>query len=177
VIEIKDARAEDKPKPKPRAPSSTRIRQPRPDPEPQPMNRSQAIQGLFGAIALPLAVVQPADAAAIALHSEPIGDAVAETAANDPRFAALVDRLVHAGPYAALLGAVAPLVLQLMANHGYAPIGLLGTMSKDDLMGAVMVGLPDVPPPDADDTGPIPPDAYQAPAPVPTMAGNGGKPE
>lgn len=144
MIDIKEARTADaKPKP-PRAapkPRSTRIRQPRPDPEPQPQNRSQAIQGLFGAIAMPLMVVAPADAAAIALHAEPIGEAVAEVSANDPRFAAIIDRLVHAGPYAALLSAVAPLALQLAANHGYAPVGLLGTMGKEQLIAAVTTNL------------------------------------
>jgi hypothetical protein len=129
-----------KPKPAPR-PRVT----PKPEPEPQPLNRQQGVLGLFQGIAMPLAFAAPADAAAIVIHAEPISHAAAEAAANDPRFAALLDRVLALGPYGALLGAVMPLALQLLANHGYVPenfVKPLGLSTKDELMTAMMAMQP-----------------------------------
>jgi hypothetical protein len=141
MVEIRDAvRSADK-RPPTRAtkPPGTARRQPSADPEPQPQNRSQAVQGIFQSIAFPLVFVYPADAAAIAMHAEPIGDAMAETAANDPKFAAILDRILKVGPYGALFAAVSPLALQLFANHGYIPEGFLGTIPKAELEASVQV--------------------------------------
>jgi hypothetical protein len=142
MVDIKDAIREPRTvtgTSRPSKPRNTNRRQPSADPEPQPLNRSQAVQGIFQSIAFPLVFVYPADAAAIAMHAEPIGDAMAETAANDPKFAAILDRILKVGPYGALFAAVSPLALQLFANHGYIPQGFLGTIPKDELAASVQV--------------------------------------
>jgi len=68
-----------------------------------------------------------ADAGALALHGENLSTAVVATADSDERFGAALDRLLHTGPYAALVMAVVPLAAQVLANHGVVPKGFLGT--------------------------------------------------
>lgn len=63
----------------------------------------------------------PLDAVAIQDHAQPLADAVQVTADNDPKFAAAMDRILSAGPYAALLSATVPLFVQIMHNHDMVP--------------------------------------------------------
>jgi hypothetical protein len=97
--------------------------------------------GLFQTAAVPLLFAQPADAAAIIIHSEPIASAASNLAANDEKFAAILDRFLQAGPYAALITAVMPLLFQLAANHKLLPpqmIEAIGLQSKGDLEAMAM---------------------------------------
>lgn len=59
----------------------------------------------------------PLDAVAITDHAPNIAEAVQVTADNDPKFAAVMDRILSTGPYAALLGATVPMVVQMLHNH------------------------------------------------------------
>ena len=75
-----------------------------------------------------------ADALAVNDHAPAISAACAEVAANDARFAALIDKLTAAGPYAALIGAVVPLVAQLARNHGVTAAQAMGAVDPDELI-------------------------------------------
>lgn len=80
--------------------------------------RKEAIEGLFqlGQFAC---VVRGnhADAGAIGVHAEPIAKETADLADTDERIAKSVDYLLNLGPYAGLIAAVTPLLIQIMANH------------------------------------------------------------
>lgn len=75
-----------------------------------------------------------ADAAAITVHAPPIAQALDDLAHEDPAAAAVLERVLAVGPYGALLAAVAPLVLQLLANHDAIPPGTLGTIPPRQLI-------------------------------------------
>lgn len=78
------------------------------------------------------------DAAALALHTPNIADAVHDLAVNDGRVAAILERITQVGPYGALLTALMPLALQLMANHGLAkPNDAMGILSPEQLVAAL----------------------------------------
>lgn len=75
-----------------------------------------------------------ADSATITYHTPAIADAVHETALNEPRFAAVLDRALQVGPYGALLAAAVPFVMQLAANHGRIPAGPeTGLLTREEL--------------------------------------------
>jgi hypothetical protein len=103
------------------------------------------ILGITQVIAAPLMVaglkspVLAADAAAITLHAEPLADALQATAEQVPQFAAALDKVLTVGPYGALLAAVLPLAVQVMANHRVIPepaAHAMGAMTPDELMEA-----------------------------------------
>lgn len=75
-----------------------------------------------------------ADAAAITVHAPPIAGALDDLAHEDPAAAAVLERVLQVGPYGAVLAAVAPLVLQLLANHDAIPAGALGTIPPRELI-------------------------------------------
>jgi hypothetical protein len=75
-----------------------------------------------------------ADAAAITVHALPIASALDDLAHEDAAVAAVLERVLQVGPYGALLAAVAPLVLQVLANHEAIPPGTLGTIPPDQLI-------------------------------------------
>jgi hypothetical protein len=84
--------------------------------------RRDAVDGIFQLIGLGFIVTgQYADAGAISMHSPPISQEVAELAEKDERIAKGVDTLLQVGPYAGLVAAVMPLVLQLLVNHNVFP--------------------------------------------------------
>lgn len=61
-----------------------------------------------------------ADAITIVSASDQIAQACADTAAADPKFAALMQRICQAGPYAALMTVAFGVGAQLARNHGLA---------------------------------------------------------
>lgn len=75
-----------------------------------------------------------ADAAALEAHLPPIADALGKLAADRPEIAAMLDRLMSAGPYTALMSATVPLALQLGANHGLLKGGMFGTVPPEALI-------------------------------------------
>jgi hypothetical protein len=101
------------------------------------------IVGILQLVAAPLAVAgikNPAfavDAATIHVHAAPLADAMQETAEQVPQFAAVLDKILTVGPYGALLAAVMPLAVQVMANHGVLPPEVskaMGAQSPEELM-------------------------------------------
>lgn len=70
----------------------------------------------------------PLDAVAVTDHAPNIAEAVQVTADNDPKFAAAMDRILSAGPYAALISACVPLAMQVLHNHGHVPGEVVKTM-------------------------------------------------
>lgn len=80
--------------------------------------RENGLNGIFqlGAFGLMMAN-QPADAAAITKHGAPIAHEAALLAETNSGAARMLDYLTEAGPYAGLITAAMPLVIQLLANH------------------------------------------------------------
>lgn len=121
-----------------------------------------AILGLFQIPAGALAIagmqrpVFAADAAAITIHAPNIAHALDQLARERPEVAAVLDRVLQVGPYGILIAAVAPLVLQLLANHNVLPAGAIGTTAPQTLVQNFM------------------PEA-QFPTEVPNPMGNGGQ--
>jgi hypothetical protein len=78
------------------------------------------------------------DAIALSMHTPAIADAVGQLAEDDPRVAAILDRVMAVGPYGALFAAITPLIMQIMCNHGLLrPHPMMGTLSSDELMALV----------------------------------------
>lgn len=78
------------------------------------------------------------DAAAITLHAPTLAEAVHQTAVQDPRVAAILDKVLQIGPYGALLGALVPLAMQLAANHGVKQAEAFpGVLTVEQLVAAV----------------------------------------
>lgn len=83
----------------------------------------------------------PLDAVAVTDHAPRIADAVQVTADNDPKFAAAMDRILSAGPYAALISAAVPMVVQILGNHDKVPgeiVKGMGGRTKDEVMADLM---------------------------------------
>ena len=112
----------------------------RPSTKPKPKDYRAGVEGIGQLAAGALLFVNHADAAAVMVHTPPIAQALHDLAQEDPRVAALLDKLLQVGPYGALLAAVAPLVLQVLCNHGKVPTGLLGTVAPEQLVEAVVGG-------------------------------------
>lgn len=101
------------------------------------------IMGLIQLAATPLVVAGTrsdaamADAAALTVHGPPIADALHSLAQERPEVAAVLDRVLQAGPYGALLAAALPLAVQIATNHGLLPEPLgqaMGAHSRRDLV-------------------------------------------
>lgn len=107
-----------------------------------------SVLGLTQIVGLPLAAAATqndvflADLVALNETAPGIADAVDQIAQSNPKFAAALDKLAEVGPYGLLIGALAPLVLQVAANHGAIPVGVMGTVDPQALVDAAM-------PPDA----------------------------
>jgi hypothetical protein len=102
----------------PGAPAATRGRKPRgPDYE-------SIVGGFFQLATLPLMALSPLDVVAVADHGPAIAKAAALTAQERPEVATLLDKLAVAGPYSVLLGALTPLLMQVLVNHDRIPGGL-----------------------------------------------------
>jgi hypothetical protein len=67
-----------------------------------------------------------ADSLAVAEHGPNIASALDMLAAERPEVAAVLDRVLAVGPYGALIAAVAPLAMQVVANHGVKLPGVPG---------------------------------------------------
>jgi hypothetical protein len=103
--------------------------------------RTQGIQGTLGLVGGVLMVASgesvalQADAITVVQDAEPFGDAVADAAAINPKFAAQIDRLINAGPYAALFAIGIKMTAQIASNHGIAAARMMpGTKTPEDLV-------------------------------------------
>lgn len=116
-------------------PSSTSRRSSGPDYE-------GAVTGLLqlpGAVLTMAGMVRPellADAAALDAYGPAIARALADLAREQPAVAALLEKFMQAGPYGAVIAAAAPLVLQILTNHGLLRPGMLGTVAPEALTAA-----------------------------------------
>lgn len=83
----------------------------------------------------------PHNAVAVTDHAPNIAEAVQVTADNDPKFAAAMDRILSAGPYAALISAGVPLLVQILHNQGLVPAEVvkgMGGRTKDEVTRELM---------------------------------------
>jgi hypothetical protein len=92
--------------------------------------RYEALNGI-GQIAQAglIAARQYADAGALGIHWENVSGELAKLAEKQESIAKLIDPLLTAGPYAALIAAVLPLGLQIAVNHGVGKAGMMNTVS------------------------------------------------
>ena len=116
----------------PRAPRVNKGRQARED--------AVAQLGMFAQVPL-IAMGQHADVGAISLHWPGIAKEIAALAESDDRIAQVIDPLIKVGPYAGLIAAVLPLVLQIGVNHGRLSPGAMGTQPAVALASQVEAGI------------------------------------
>lgn len=99
--------------------------------------------GIMGMLQLPAGVLAfagmnkpelAADAATVTIYGPNIAEALNELAKERPEIAAVLDRVLSVGPYGMVIAAVMPMVLQILANHGVLPSGLMGTVPKEALL-------------------------------------------
>jgi len=104
-------------------------------------DRKDAILGLFQIVSLPLAagaatgsVPFTADLVTVDVYADPVADAFDKLADQHKGVAAVLDKLAEVGPYGLVIGALAPMILQIAVNHGALPPGTAGTADPDDLV-------------------------------------------
>jgi hypothetical protein len=84
--------------------------------------RKEGVEGIGQAASLILLVrKQFADAQAVGMHTPPIATEMARIAETNEQWGKWLDYFSMTGPYAGLVKASLPLMLQLMANHGTIP--------------------------------------------------------
>jgi hypothetical protein len=104
------------------------------------------VLGIVQIVGLPLAAAGTrderflADLVALNATAEPIADAMDSLAQSNETVAKALDKLGEVGPYGLLIGAVAPLILQIAANHSLVPAGTLGTVTHEVLLEAARDG-------------------------------------
>lgn len=109
-------------------------------PPPGPDYRA-GIRGILQMVAAPLAIAGmkspefALDAATITLHADNVADGVAEAALEIPQLQAVLDRVMAVGPWGAVLAPCLALGAQIMANHGVIPAGVMGTLSREEILG------------------------------------------
>lgn len=110
--------------------------------------------GIAGLVQVPTAMLAVAgrfnptlayDAAAVVAVTPQFAEAVQAIAQEDPRIAALLDKVLTFGPYGALVGVVVTLGAQLAVNHGKIPVAAgvaFGAVDPDTLLGSVGTPAP-----------------------------------
>lgn len=93
-----------------------------------------AITSLMHLTAFGLQFTSPVDAATVMVHSSNVATAMNELAQVKPEFARVLDKLVAAGPYGAVIAALVPMGAQIMANHKRVPVGMLGTVGETEIL-------------------------------------------
>jgi hypothetical protein len=99
-----------------------------------------ALLRLGGLVSMPLAFRAPVDAATIDFHlrgddtpdNPGIARAISNLANEQPQVAAVLDRILTAGPYAEVIGATLPLVVQLLTNHNRIPVAVATKLGATD---------------------------------------------
>lgn len=99
--------------------------------------RREGVEGLGQAASLILLVrKQFADAQAVGMHTPAIAEEAAKIADQNETWGKWLDYFSMSGPYAGLVRATLPLMLQIMANHGTIPAeagSALGVVSPKTL--------------------------------------------
>ncbi len=78
------------------------------------------------------------DGIAVAVATPNIAEAVNSLAEQEPRVAAVLDKILTVGPYGALLGALVPLAAQIAVNHKKIPAGTMGTLEPEALKAGLL---------------------------------------
>jgi hypothetical protein len=85
-------------------------------------DRIDAVDGIFQLAGMGCIMVgQLADAGALDMHGHDVSVELAELAEKNETIGKGIDTLLQVGPYAGLVTALMPLVLQLLANHKVVP--------------------------------------------------------
>lgn len=112
------------------------------------------IMGIVQLAAAPLLVAGTrsdaalADAAALTQYGPGIADALHDLAVERPEVAGVLDRILSAGPYGALLAAALPLAVQLATNHNLLPAAAasaMGATRPQQLAHAMRANMPQQP--------------------------------
>lgn len=104
--------------------------------------RAEAVMSLGQLGQVPLiALKQYADAGAVSLHWPKISEEIANLAETQPAIANLIDPLLQVGPYAALVTAVLPFILQIGVNHGRIQPGAMGTVPGSSLSAQIETAI------------------------------------
>ena|ERR1700722_5318216 len=104
--------------------------------------RTEALTGLGQLAQVPLiATRQFADAGAVSAYWPNISKEVAKLAEDNEQIARLVDPLMQVGPYAGLVTAVLPFILQIAVNHKRLSAGAMGTVPAESLAAQVESSL------------------------------------
>jgi hypothetical protein len=93
--------------------------------------------GFAQLISFGVSFFSPLDAIAVTDHAGNIAEASQVTAENDPKFAAVLDRVLASGPYAALLSATVPMFVQILHNHDKVPgeaVKSMGGRTKEEVI-------------------------------------------
>jgi hypothetical protein len=96
-----------------------------------------AITGFLAIPALILNWFSPLDGAAVLLAADDFAEAVNDTAKDRAEVAAMCDKLLHVGPYAAIVASLLKPVAQICENHGVIPTDVavkMGAVPKAQLM-------------------------------------------
>lgn len=95
------------------------------------------LNGIVGAVTLALTRVSPLDAAALAMRSDGLVEAVNQVAQEQAQIRALCLRLQSVGPYGPLITEIAGLGAQVAENHGWIPTEVavrMGATPRDQLV-------------------------------------------
>jgi hypothetical protein len=104
--------------------------------------RKEAVASLGQFAQIPLMITkQYADVGAVQLHWPKVSEEIAKLASTNDQVAKIVDPLMQVGPYAGLIAAVMPFVMQLAANHGRVTPGAAGTVSPVTLSSQVEASI------------------------------------
>ena len=104
--------------------------------------RTQALTDLGGFAQVPLiALKMHADAGTVSLHWPKVAKEIALLADDFEQVARLVDPLMKVGPYAGLIAAALPFLLQVGVNHNRVPAGAMGTVPASTLAAQIETAL------------------------------------
>jgi hypothetical protein len=99
------------------------------------------LQGFAQIGAFVTSFFSPIDAVAVQDHAPNIIEGAQVTADQHPAFAAKLDKVLAAGPWAALISPCVPLVVQILHNHGKIPgeaVKQMGGRTRDEVMADLM---------------------------------------
>lgn len=105
-----------------------------------------SLDGLCQLVGVPLFFVSPLDAAALIVHQDELTTGLDQLANSDPRVAAILDRLLVAGPYGIVLAPVLKIGAQIAVNHNALPAEVgkfLGAVPPEILLQMVRFAPPD----------------------------------
>lgn len=133
--------------PKSSGPAAPSPRSTRPPTGGRKKNYTDGITGFLHMMALPLLPTLPDDAAAIMLHADSVADAINKTAQTRPEVAAMCEKIMTAGPYGLILGALLKPLAQVAENHQLLPTHITrkaGAVPREHLgpMLAAKLGTP-----------------------------------